>query len=100
MRHRIWLLAIATAIAAPVETAAEGGWVRHAYVSWMHGGKTVLACVVVMLVDRLLLNGLGPARLLIDALIYVGLVLTMGAVSVSESLALVKTMRANRRATD
>jgi O-antigen/teichoic acid export membrane protein len=59
--------------------------------------KSLLACGVVMLVDRLLLKGVGAVRLLIDALIYVGLVLTMGAVSVSESMALVRTMRAQRR---
>lgn len=63
-------------------------------------GKTVLACVVVMLVDRLLLRGLGAARLLIDALVYAGLVLAMGAVSISESVALMKTLRANRHAAD
>lgn len=59
--------------------------------------KTLLACGVVMAVDRLLLSDLGPVRLLIDALIYVGLVLSTGAVSVGESLALIRTMRAQRR---
>lgn len=58
--------------------------------------KTTLACVVVMTVDRLLLQGFGAARILIDALIYVGLVLGSGAVSLRESLSLVKTMRAQR----
>lgn len=59
-------------------------------------GKTVLACVVVMLVDRFLLRGLSAGRLLIDALVYVGLILAMGAVSISESLALVRTLRAQK----
>lgn len=58
--------------------------------------KTMVACVTVMTVDRLLLQGFGPARLLIDALIYAGLVLGSGAVSWRESLSLVKTMRAQR----
>jgi O-antigen/teichoic acid export membrane protein len=60
--------------------------------------KTVFACAVVMVVDRLLLRELGAVRLVIDLLIYVGLVLSTGAVSVGESLSLVKTMRAQRRA--
>ncbi len=60
--------------------------------------KSVLACVVVMTLDRLVLHDLGPVRLLIDALVYVGLVLASGAVSVGESMQLVKTMRSNRRA--
>ena len=60
--------------------------------------KTVMACGVVMAIDRLVLHDLGPVRLIIDALVYVGLVLASGAVSVGESLQLVKTMRANRRA--
>lgn len=58
--------------------------------------KTTLACVVVMTVDRLLLQDLGPVRVLLDALLYVGLVLSTGAVSVQESLALVRTMRSQR----
>lgn len=59
--------------------------------------KTLLACAVVMGVDRLVLGSLGAVRLLIDLLIYGGLVLSTGAVSVGESVALVKTMRASRR---
>jgi len=50
----------------------------------------------VMTIDRLVLHGLGAVRLIIDLLVYVGLVLSTGAVSVGESLALVKTMRAAR----
>ena len=59
--------------------------------------KTVFACVVVMTMDRLVLHELGAIRLLIDLLVYVGLVLASGAVSVGESLTLVKTMRAAKR---
>ena len=57
--------------------------------------KSTLACVVVIAVDRLVLHDLGAVRLLFDGLIYGGLVLSTGAVSVSESMALVKTMRAS-----
>ncbi len=59
--------------------------------------KTLLACVVVITLDRLVLQGLGTMRLVIDLLVYVGLVLATGAVSVGESVALVKTMRTAKR---
>jgi hypothetical protein len=58
--------------------------------------KTTLACGVVMVIDRFVIHELGAVRLLIDALIYVVLVLSSGAVSVKESLGLIKTMRAQR----
>lgn len=58
--------------------------------------KTTAICAVVLTLDRSVLQPLGPARLLLDAALYVILVLSTGAVSVRESLALVKTMRAQR----
>ncbi len=60
--------------------------------------KSVFACLVVMGVDRFLLHDLGAVRLIIDLLVYVGIVLASGAVSVGESVSLVKTMRAQRHA--
>lgn len=62
--------------------------------------KTLFACGVVMALDRLVLKELGAVRLLIDAMVYLGLVLSTGAVSIGESLALLKTMRAQRRGCD
>lgn len=58
--------------------------------------KTTLACVVVIAVDRFVLHELGAVRLLLDGAIYLGLVLSTGAVSVRESRSLVKTLRAAR----
>lgn len=60
--------------------------------------KTCLACVLVMALDRWVLADLGPGRLLIDAGLYVALVLATGAVSLKESMSLLKTMRAQRGA--
>jgi O-antigen/teichoic acid export membrane protein len=60
--------------------------------------KTVAVCVAVAAIDRLLLQPLGGARLLLDGLLYVGLVLGTGAVSVKETAAFVKQIRAERAA--
>lgn len=58
--------------------------------------KTTLACAAVMAIDRLLLQGVGPARILIAGGLYALLVLGSGAVSVRDTLNLVRTMRAQR----
>lgn len=59
-------------------------------------GKTVAACAVVYAVDRLFLQPLGQARLLVDGALYVALVLGSGALSVKETLGYVKAIRAQR----
>ncbi len=58
--------------------------------------KTTLLCGVVMAVDRWVLQPLGPVRLVVDALMYVVLALLTGAVSVRDSINLVKQLRAQR----
>ncbi len=60
--------------------------------------KTTVVCIVVMLLDRLVLYELGPVRLLIDGAVYALLVLLSGAVSVRESLSVVRTLKAQRSA--
>ncbi len=60
--------------------------------------KTTLACVAVVAVDRLALQGLGYPRLLVDAALYAVLVLASGAMSVRETVAFVKSLRAQRAA--
>lgn len=60
--------------------------------------KTTLVCGVVVVVDRFVLQPLGPARLVLDGLLYAALVLGTGAVSVRETLGFVKEIRAQRSA--
>ncbi|MFT3709005.1 MAG: flippase [Archangium sp.] len=60
--------------------------------------KSTLTCVIVMAVDRFLLHNLGPVRLLIDGALYAVLVVISGAVSIKESLAFVRQIRAQRAA--
>jgi O-antigen/teichoic acid export membrane protein len=72
-----------------------GGWVVDKRLLKMVG-KTLLACVAVMVIDRFLLVGFGPSRILIDGVIYALLVLGSGAVTVGETMKLVRTMRAQR----
>ncbi|XXF78064.1 flippase [Myxococcaceae bacterium GXIMD 01537] len=61
-------------------------------------GKTLAVCAAVVALDRLALQGLPPlARLLVDALAYVALVLVTGAVKPSEVASVVRLAR-NRRA--
>jgi len=60
--------------------------------------KTTLACVAVVAVDRFALQGLGYARLLVDAGLYAALVLASGALSVRETVGFVKSLRAQRAA--
>jgi O-antigen/teichoic acid export membrane protein len=54
--------------------------------------KTALVCAIVVLVDRQLLS-LGPARLVVDAVVYVVGVLAIGAVKVRETVTFVKQLR-------
>jgi O-antigen/teichoic acid export membrane protein len=60
--------------------------------------KATLACVIVMVVDRFLLHNLGPVRLLIDGALYAVLAVASGAVSIKESLAFARQIRAQRAA--
>lgn len=60
--------------------------------------KSTLACLVVMAVDRWLLQPLGPARLLLDAVLYVVLAVGSGAVSVRQTLAFARELKAERSA--
>lgn len=60
--------------------------------------KTLGVCVAVMIIDRTVLQPLGPARLLVDGVLYAILIVVSGAVSVKESLALVRTMKTQRTA--
>ncbi|MFO0599051.1 MAG: flippase [Myxococcaceae bacterium] len=60
--------------------------------------KSALACVIVMVLDRVVLASFGAARLIIDALIYVGLVIGTRALSIKETLGFVKQVRAQRAA--
>lgn len=55
--------------------------------------KTALVSAVIFVVDRQLLAPLGAARLLLDAGLYVVLVLAIGAVAVRETVAFAKTLR-------
>jgi O-antigen/teichoic acid export membrane protein len=72
-----------------------GGWVVDKRLLKMIV-KTLLACAVVMVVDRWFLSDLGRGRVLLDGIIYVILVLGSGAVRVGDTLNLVRTMRAQR----
>lgn len=58
--------------------------------------KSLAACVIVMVVDRFVLHTLGPVRLLIDGALYALLVVVSGAVSIKESLAFARQIRAQR----
>lgn len=58
--------------------------------------KSVLVSGVVFAVDRVLLSTLGPVRLVLDAVLYVVLVLAIGAVAVKETVAFAKTLRRTR----
>ena len=58
--------------------------------------KTLAVCVVVFVVDRVFLGPLGPARLLLDAVLYVVLVAVTGAVALRETVAFAKTLRRAR----
>jgi O-antigen/teichoic acid export membrane protein len=60
--------------------------------------KTTLACAVVVALDRLVLQGLGYARLLVDAAVYAVLVTASGALSVKETVSFVRSLRAQRAA--
>ena len=60
--------------------------------------KTILSCVLVGVIDRQLRGALGPARLLLDAVIYAALVFGTGAISMKDTLGFVKQLRAQRAA--
>jgi O-antigen/teichoic acid export membrane protein len=59
-------------------------------------GKSLGVCVVVVIVDRLAL-GLGPARLLLDAALYVVLALSVGAVPTDQVVSVLKSVFDRRR---
>lgn len=59
--------------------------------------KTAAVGTTVFLIDRLLLQSLGPARLLLDGVLYVGLVLGTGAVSIQDTVGFLKQVRAARQ---
>ncbi|MBL8909749.1 MAG: flippase, partial [Archangium sp.] len=60
--------------------------------------KSTVACLIVLGVDRFLLQSLGAVRLLIDGALYAALVVVSGAVSIKESLAFARQIRAQRAA--
>lgn len=60
--------------------------------------KSTLACAVVFAVDRLELQAMGPARIVVDGLLYAALVIGSGAVSVKETMAFARQLRAQRAA--
>lgn len=55
--------------------------------------KTAIVCGIIGAVDYFALQSLGPLRLVVDALLYVVLVLVTGAVNVRETVSFVKTLR-------
>ncbi|MFZ5442717.1 MAG: oligosaccharide flippase family protein [Myxococcota bacterium] len=59
--------------------------------------KTAAVGAVVFAIDRSFLQPLGPARLVLDGLLYLGLVLGTGAVSVQDTLAFVRQVRSARQ---
>jgi hypothetical protein len=60
--------------------------------------KSTLACSVVFAVDRFELQPMGPVRIVVDGLLYAALVIGSGAVSVKETVAFARQLRAQRAA--
>lgn len=60
--------------------------------------KSTLACIVVAAVDRLVLQPIGPVRILLDGALYAVLVVVSGAVSIRETVAFARQVKAERAA--
>jgi len=60
--------------------------------------KSLAVSLAVFAVDRAFLTTLGPARVVVDAVLYVVLVMASGAVALKETVAFAKTLRRGRGA--